>query len=293
MRIAIYSRVLKTQDIAFVQLLIDQIVDRHIEVAIYMPYAQQFGNRIKLPPVVSYFKDTETLDELSVNYLISIGGDGTLLSTAMLTQTIPILGINVGRLGFLTSATATQNIATALTALQNGSYRIDERTLIETVSDPPLFPMGNFGLNEFTIQKQDASTMVTIHTYVDGVFLNSYWADGIIVATPTGSTAYSLSCGGPIVYPNAKAFIITPIAPHNLGVRPFVLPDDKVISFEIEGRSEHFIATLDSRHVYVDSAYRIQIRKAASSLKLVRLVGDNFFTTIRSKLMWGQDVRNK
>ncbi len=293
MRIAIYSRILKTHDIPFVQLLIDQLIARDVKLAFYLPYSQQFEGRIQLPPSVLHFKDQETLKKLNIDYLISIGGDGTLLSTAILTQTIPILGLNVGRLGFLTSATATNDIHAAISALQNNAYRIDERNLIETVSTPPLFPTDNFGLNEFTIQKQDASTMVTIHTYIDDVFLNSYWADGIIVATPTGSTAYSLSCGGPIIDPNAQALIITPIAPHNLGVRPFVLSNDKVISFEIEGRSKHFIATLDSRHVYVDSSYRIKVKRAASTLKLIRLAGDNFFTTIRSKLMWGQDIRNK
>lgn len=225
--------------------------------------------------------------------MLSIGGDGTLLNTLELVRDsgIPVLGINTGRLGLLTDITRDQ-LNEAFTALETQKYQLDRRTLISLQSDILLFGNANFALNEFAIHKKDTSAMIVIHTYIDDEFVNSYWADGIIVATPSGSTAYSLSCGGPIIYPTTNAFVLTPVAPHNLNVRPVVIPDHCTISFEISGRSDNFLCSLDSRYETIDQHVKLTIKKANFTLNLVRLEETHFFSTIRKKLMWGQDSRN-
>src|SRR5690606_2152379 len=197
----------------------------------------------------------------------SLGGDGTLLDTLSLVRNsnVPILGINTGRLGFLAS-TGKEDIEAAVNALRNKTYKEDKRTLIHVDSNKPIFEGANFALNEFSIHKKDTSSMITIHTYINGELLNSYWADGLIIATPTGSTGYSLSCGGPIIFPSSENFVITPIAPHNLNVRPIVVSDQSILSFEIEGRSDSFLCTLDSRYEAVDQTYQLAVRKETFSV---------------------------
>jgi len=291
MKIAIYSRLVKLADIAFLRRLFKVLAEQKIEVWIYEPYYQQLYSHVNfiIPPQV--FNDGDDLSQ-RVQYLWSIGGDGTLLNTITLVKNtgVPVLGINIGRLGLLADVNPT-DIKAALHTLKNKEYSIDKRTLLSLHSNLPLFNGVNYALNEFTIHKRDSSSMITIHTYVNGIFLNSYWADGIIVATPTGSTAYSLSCGGPIMYPSSQTFIVTPVAPHNLNVRPVVIPDTTTLSFEIEGRGDNFLCTLDSRYETIDKSYSLSVKKANFTLNLVRMRGINFFSTIRSKLMWGQDSR--
>jgi NAD+ kinase len=232
------------------------------------------------------------LDE-SVDCIISLGGDGTLLDTVAFVRDkgIPILGINYGRLGFLANI-GKDELSSAISSLAERSYLIDKRTLIHLDADIPVFDQAPFALNEFTLQKKDSSSMIRIHTYLNGEFLNTYWADGLIVATPTGSTGYSLSCNGPIVFPDSGSFVITPVAPHNLNIRPIVVPDNNIISFEVEGRTDSFICTMDSRRQVVPKEAQLAVKKEKFTVNLIRLNENNFLQTLRNKLSWGLDKRN-
>jgi NAD+ kinase len=229
----------------------------------------------------------------SAEYVFSMGGDGTILEcvTFVRHSEIPVAGINFGRLGFLANIGKDQ-ISELVNVVKRGNPLIDKRSLLEVETNFPLFGTENFALNEMTIQRKDNSSMITVHTYINGELLNSYWADGLIISTPTGSTGYSLSCGGPIIYPTSGNFVITPVAPHNLNVRPMVVSDDVVLSFEVTGRSKSFLCTLDSRFQSIDSAFQIAVRKASFSAQLVRLNDMNFLTALKNKLNWGVDQRN-
>ncbi|HNF43329.1 MAG TPA: NAD kinase, partial [Ferruginibacter sp.] len=204
---------------------------------------------------------------------------------------IPILGINYGRLGFLANISR-EELHLAVQALVNRTYLLDKRTLLHLDANIPLFEDGPFALNEFTLHKKDSSPMIKIHTYLNGEFLNTYWADGLIVATPTGSTGYSLSCNGPVVFPDSGSLVITPVSPHNLNIRPIVVPDDNIVSFEVEGRTDGFLCTLDSRRVVVPKEIQLAVRKENFMVNLVRLNENNFLQTLRNKLSWGLDKRN-
>jgi NAD+ kinase len=224
---------------------------------------------------------------------LSIGGDGTLLESVshIGIYEIPILGINTGRLGFLATISPDE-IENALAQVVDGNYRLDKRSVLRLESNRDIFGKQNFALNDFTIVKKDTSSMITIHTYIDGEFLNSYWADGIIVATPTGSTGYSLSCGGPLIFPRSGNFVITPVSPHTLTVRPIVVADSSKISFRIEGRSKKFLVSLDSNIATVDSTIELKVMKADFKVNLVQMEGQHYFKTLRQKLNWGLDFRN-
>ncbi|SDY50694.1 MULTISPECIES: NAD kinase [Rhodonellum] len=258
-------------------------------------FTENFSNSLK--KLAIKVEDCEILYSKSLlremDFIISIGGDGTLLDTVCFVGDIevPIVGINTGRLGFLATI-ARNEIECAMKKLFDGAYTIDSRSLVSVSSDIPLFNGLNFGLNEFTIHKRDTSSMITVHTYIDGKYLNSYWADGLIVATPTGSTGYSLSCGGPLISPNARNFVITPVSPHNLNVRPIIVSDESEMSFRIEGRSEKFLISLDSRSTPIDATVKLHVKKAEFSAKLVKFEDYNFFDTLRQKLNWGFDMRN-
>jgi NAD+ kinase len=232
-------------------------------------------------------------DYEGLDFFLSIGGDGTLLDSVCLigSREIPILGLNTGRLGFLATV-ATDKIEESVKNLVSGNYQIESRTLLSLDSNRKLFHGVNFALNEFTIHKRDTSSMITVHTYIDGKYLNSYWADGLIVSTPTGSTGYSLSCGGPLITPGAKNFVLTPVSPHNLNVRPIIVSDESEISFEIEGRTDKFLISLDSRSTAISSDLKLSVKKEKFSAKLVKLPNDHFFDTLRQKLNWGFDMRN-
>ena len=225
--------------------------------------------------------------------LLSLGGDGTILQAVTLVRDskVPILGINMGRLGFLASIEK-KLIPDAIYQLVNGSYEVEERSLLKLDSTENLFGEIPIALNDFTILKRDNSSMITIHTYINGDFLNSYWADGLIVASPTGSTGYSLSCGGPIIFPDSSSLVITPVAPHNLNVRPIIIPDHSVLTFEVEGRSENFLCTLDSRKEIIHSRHQLAIRKCEYTVRLIQLQPVSFLKTIHTKLNWGLDQRN-
>ena len=224
--------------------------------------------------------------------VVSMGGDGTILDAVVMIKDseIPVLGINFGRLGFLASLGKAQ-IREAVDAIEKGSYMIDKRSLLSLQSNKPLFA-DNIALNDMTIQRRDQSSMITVNAYLNGELLNTYWADGLIIATPTGSTGYSLSCGGPIIYPTSNTFVITPVAPHNLNVRPMLVNDDAILSFEVTGRGDSFLCTLDSRAKAIDSSFQLAIKKAPFSANIIRLTDQSFLTALKTKLNWGNDTRN-
>jgi NAD+ kinase len=225
-------------------------------------------------------------------YFISLGGDGTLLESITLIgrQEIPIMGINTGRLGFL-STTSREETEEAIQSLFKGKVKTSSRTLLRLTSHPKLFGEMPFALNDFTITKKD-NTMVRIGVYVNGELLNAYFADGLIVSTPTGSTGYSLSCGGPIVHPKSQSIIITPVSPHNLTARPIVLSDKVELEFRVESRSKKFQVSLDSRSETIDDSWTLKIRRAPFKVKLLQVPNHDYFNTLRQKLNWGLDVRN-
>ena len=291
MKIAIYGRKYNDSATVYMQQLIDCLVENQVEIVIYSAFQAFLGPRVNLPKNIEIFNSYDELKE--VKYLISVGGDGTLLDTVTFVRDsgIPIIGINMGRLGFLASI-AKQEIKTAVESLMKGHFTIEKRSLIRVESNIPLFNGVNYGLNEVTIHKKDTSSMIIVHAYLNGEFLNSYWADGLILATPTGSTGYSLSCGGPIIFPNSENFVITPISPHNLNVRPIIISDNQVITFEVEGRSAHYLATLDSRTETLETTVQLAVRKESFELNLIRLSTENYLGTLRNKLMWGLDTRN-
>jgi len=241
---------------------------------------------------ISTFNSYETLKN-KADFLLSIGGDGTLLKavTYVRESEIPIMGINTGRLGFISSISADQ-IDDAITDILKGNYKINERTLLELSSDKKLFKEKNFALNEVAVSKKDTSSMIRIDAFVDDEFLNTYWADGLVVSTPTGSTGYSLSCGGPIIMPGTNNIIITPNAPHNLNVRPIVIDDNSVVKLKIEDRDQLALVSLDSRSRAFDSETELIIKKADFKVRLVQPQNNSLIKTIRHKLMWGLDKRS-
>jgi NAD+ kinase len=292
MKVAIYSRGIDSEQRSDVQQLFDELLRNNIRSVIYNPFFETVRSCLLQTDNVQVFRNSTELDE-SIDFVISLGGDGTLLDTVTLVKNknIPVLGINFGRLGFL-AGIGRKELHTAVRALVNRTYVIDKRSLIHLDGNKELFDGTPYGLNEFAIHKTDTSPMIKIHTYLNGEFLNTYWADGVIVATPTGSTGYSLSCGGPVIFPDSSSFVITPVAPHNLNVRPIVVPDDNIISFEVEGRTDNFICALDSRKEIVDKKIQLAVRKETFDIKLVRLNENNFLQTLREKLSWGLDTRN-
>ncbi len=292
MTIAVYGRPVNATQIAFAENVLNILASSGCSVIIHKQYYEFLKSELKN---IASFPVFETNEELigKADFLFSIGGDGTLLDTVLLVKNsnIPIAGVNAGRLGFLSSISK-ENISNAVEALSKGHFSVEARTLLKVESNHPVFNGNNIALNDFTIHKMETSSMIKIHTYLNGEYLNSYWADGLIIATPTGSTGYSMSCGGPIIVPQSESFVITPIAPHNLNVRPIIVSDKNVVSLEVEGRSQNFMATLDSRSATIDSSFQLAVRKESYSINLVRLSNENFLGTLRSKLNWGLDSRN-
>lgn len=292
MKAAIYSRVMEDDQRNDVQLFFNELERQKIAPVIFEAYYEQIKDSITLPSDTETFALSEQLTE-DIEFIVSLGGDGTLLDTITLVRNKPIfiMGINFGRLGFLASI-GRNEVAEAVKTLAKRTYVVDKRTMIHVDADLALFGNVPYGLNEFSIHKRDTAPMIKIHTYLNGEFLNTYWADGLIVATPTGSTGYSLSCNGPIVFPDSGSFVITPVAPHNLNVRPIIVPDDHIISFEIESRSDNIICALDSRREIVGKNVSLAVRKEEFMINLLRLSENNFLQTLHNKLTWGLDRRN-
>lgn len=291
MKIAIYSRGGESVNIEDVSLLLKELEKQKIAFAIYRDFFEQIKDIVPQEQC-TIFAEAADLDE-SYECMLSMGGDGTMLDTLTFIRdsNIPVLGINFGRLGFLATI-GKHELREAVTSLANRTYLVDKRSLIHLDANIPLFGETPYALNEFAIHKKDTSSMIRIHTYLNGEFLNTYWADGLIVSTPTGSTGYSLSCNGPVVFPDSASFVITPVAPHNLNVRPIIIPDNNIVSFEVEGRTDQFICALDSRREVVSKETQVAIKKEAFTLGLVRLNENSFLQTLRTKLSWGLDKRN-
>lgn len=291
MRIAIYSRGVESEQLEGLKLLLPELLRYKIEPVFYQDFFNQFYSSINITEKYSTFNCPDDLED--IDFIISLGGDGTLLDSVTFVgdKGIPVLGINYGRLGFLASI-GKHELHTAVKALVQRTFMLEKRTVLHLDANMPLFNGVSYALNEFTIHKKDTSPMIKIHTYLNGEFLNTYWADGLIVATPTGSTGYSLSCNGPVVFPESASFVITPVAPHNLNIRPVIVPDNSIISFEVEGRTDGFLCTLDSRREIVTKEVLLAIRKETFVINLVRLNENNFLQTIRNKLSWGLDKRN-
>lgn len=291
MKIAIHGRNFPETARPYIQSMFEELAKRQAEVIISLGYREFLDNA----GVSHYSQQTYTIDEGvdNADFIFSMGGDGTLLDavTHAGARQTPIVGVNIGRLGFLATV-APQSIRLMIDAIFNEQYSIDERTLVSVRSNQNIFGNLPFGLNDFSITRTQTSSMITVHTYLDGEFLNSYWADGLIVSTPSGSTGYSLSCGGPVLLPQTNNLIITPISPHNLNVRPMIVMDTCQLAFEVESRSGNFLAALDSRSFTVDVSARISVQKEAFKARLVKLADDNFLNTLRSKLNWGWDIRN-
>jgi len=292
MRIAVYGRQLSDEILNSVEVLFSEVEKTGGECLFFESFFNQIRQKTNLKIKNRIFNSTDEIRG-KIDFMLSIGGDGTMLDTVTIVQDtgIPVLGINTGRLGFLTGISF-ENIPHAVEELNKGHFALDKRALLKLETNRTIFGETNYALNELTIHKKDSSSMIKIHTYLNGEYLTTYWSDGLIIATPTGSTGYSLSCGGPIVAPQSENFLITPIAPHNLNVRPIVVSDKNVISLEVEGRSNYFLASLDSRSVTIDSTIQFAVRKEEFTFNIVRIDNQNFLGTLRNKLMWGLDSRN-
>lgn len=289
MRIAVYGKNLRSDSSDPIKDLISGFEQRSADVLLHRNFENAFTD---VKSKAGYFDTHEDING-KIDYLFSIGGDGTFLDTILLVRNtgIPVVGINTGRLGFLANI-ARDEVSKAIEAIYNKEYSLDRRSMITLETPERLFGETNYALNEITVLKKDSSSMITIHAFVNEEYLNSYWADGLIISTPTGSTAYSLSCGGPILTPDSENFILTPIAPHNLNVRPVVLPDNCKIKLKVEGRSDQYLVSLDSRTDTILPEAELFIEKSGSTLNMVRFNFNTFLTTIRNKLMWGLDRRN-
>ena len=291
MRIALFGTKFNSAKSKYVQHLVNKLEQENIKLII----ENQFYDNLVNINFKREFETFETPQELKekADILLSIGGDGTLLGaiTFVRDSDIPILGINTGTLGFISSV-STDQIEYAVNHLLKGEYNIKQRTLLQLESENNLFGDANFALNEVTILKKDTSSMIRIHAYLDDEFINTYWADGLIISSPTGSTGYSLSCGGPIVLPGTDNFIITPIAPHNLNVRPIIVSDESKITLRVSERDELALVALDSRSRAIGPELELSIRKADYKVKLIQFEKQSFISTIREKLMWGKDKRN-
>jgi Predicted sugar kinase len=292
MKVAVYSRGIDPSTYEDVKTFFEELRHYKLKYVLYKPLYEELKEPLNLSDRTPTFTVSEDLDS-DVEFIIGLGGDGTLLDTITLIKDKPIsiMGINFGRLGFLSSI-GRDNLALAIKALALRTYISEKRTLIHVDADVPIFGDIPFGLNEFAIHKRDTASMLKIHTYINGELLNTYWADGIIVSTPTGSTGYSLSCGGPIVFPDSENFVITPVAPHHLNVRSLVVNDNSIISFEIESRWDEIICALDSRKEIISKNVSLAVRKEKFSVNLIRLSENNFLHTIQTKLIWGLDRRN-
>ncbi|OUU00904.1 MAG: NAD kinase [Bacteroidetes bacterium MED-G17] len=288
MKIGIYTRNIGEGPKRILVELIKLLENMNIQVALHANCRELLGQ--DFPNNIPAF---ESAGEHNFECLICIGGDGTVLDTLHIVRKsgIPVLGINVGRLGFLASVQE-QDLQYVLNKIVEHNYFLDKRTVLSIETDIPMFGDFPYALNDFVLHKKDSASMITVNTYLNGEFLNAYWSDGLITASPTGSTGYSLSCGGPILFPQSSSLVLTPIAPHNLNVRPAVLSDDNVISYEIIGRNDSILATIDSKSVSIKSAAQLAVRRANFTFNMMRFHQDDYLNTLRGKLLWGLDNRN-
>jgi NAD+ kinase len=292
MKIAVYGRQFNDQAVLpHIQQVFDNLTQHGAEIYVH----HQLHNYLKDSINTVQYKVLEQIDKIKgfIDLFLTLGGDGTLLDMVSVIRDsgIPIIGINFGRLGFLASINKS-DIAAAIHAVVNKQFTLDSRELLSISSELEIFGDDNFALNDITIHKRDDAAMITTHVFLEEEFLNSYWGDGIIISTSTGSTAYSLSCGGPIIFPQSNSIVLTPVSPHNLNVRPIVLPDSSTLSFEVECRSSNYLVSCDSRTAVIDKTMRFKVNKAGFRLNLIRLNNESYLSTLRNKLLWGLDARN-
>ena len=292
MKIAIYSRNIEQQQETHLKILLQELKLHKADLLIYRSLAEGRLQHILSAFEYEVFENHQDLNQ-SVDCFISLGGDGTMLDAATFIREkgIPLLGINFGRLGFLATI-GKEEMRQAVDALFNRTFHIDQRCLLHVDSNVPLFADAPFAMNELVVHKSDISSMIKVHCYINGEFLNTYWCDGLIISTPTGSTGYNLSCNGPILFPDSSSFAITPIAPHHLNVRPIVVPDTNVISFDVESRTGTYLCSVDARRASLEVAAQVAVRKESFTIGFMRLNENTFLETLRSKLTWGMDKRN-
>lgn len=294
MKIGIYGQFYHEKSEIYIQLLLQALQKKEAEVVIEENFLEIINQNQDIKNNFSDFATFKKLDP-SFDLFFSIGGDGTILKAVTFVRDmgIPIVGINTGRFGFLATIQK-EEIAESLDKILNSDYSISERRLltVQTFPDNEEIQPLNFALNEVAVNRKNTTSMIKVETHVNNNYLTSYWSDGLIVATPTGSTGYSLSCGGPVIDPSAKSIVLTPIAPHNLNARPLVMPDSVVISLKVSGRENNFLISLDSRIATVENETIIVIKKAPFTIKLLQLHEDSFIKTLRKKLLWGEDKRN-
>ena len=293
MRVAIFGKTYKPgEQKSYLKLLFDELTKRDARLCFYKPYFEKIKNDITIGKKPCFYENYTELKN-NADLMISIGGDGTMLDTLpyIRDSKIPILGINLGRMGFLSSISKNE-IKEAIENVWNAKYIIEERTLLELVKPKNIFGDLYFALNDITIYRNNTTSLITVHVYLNDKFLNTYWGDGLIVSTPTGSTAYSLSVGGPIVAPRTENFVIAPIASHNLTVRPIVIQDNNIIRIKMEGRENNYVLSLDSQQRTMDINDELIIKKCDFKVNLIQMTDKDFYTTIREKLLWGKDIRN-
>lgn len=294
MKLAVFGRFNNKYTLTSVDTLLNYVAKKDVDVRIEAEFSELLKSVSTKQTFYNSFNTFETLDE-SFDVLVSIGGDGTILRaiTFVMQLDIPIVGINTGRLGFLATIQV-EDIESAVQHIIDGKYNISERSLLSVETSPKNDAISelNFALNEIAVSRKNTTSMITVETLLDGQYLTSYWSDGLIVSTPTGSTGYSLSCGGPVITPGANSFVLTPIAPHNLSARPLVIPDSTEIQLKVSGREEQHLVSLDSRIATLDNGTIIKIKKADFKIKMIDLLDESFLKTLRKKMLWGEDKRN-
>lgn len=294
MKVGIYGQFYHKDSGEYIMYLLEALHHFGIEIHIEQRFYEIFSSKLNITKTYETFSSYEDLDD-SYDLFLSLGGDGTILRTITLVQdlNIPILGINTGRLGFLATIQK-EEIKDAISKIIGKEFKVIERSVLAVETSPTNEDIKNmnFALNEVTVARKDTTSMITVKTHLNEEYLNSYWADGLIVATPTGSTGYSLSCGGPVITPDNNSIVLTPIAPHNLNARPLVIPDHTTIQLEVSGREDKHLISLDSRIATVNINTIITVKKAPFTIKLVELEGQSFLKTLRKKLLWGEDKRN-
>jgi NAD+ kinase len=294
MKVAIYGQYYQNSTEPIIKDIFLFFKSNNVEMVIEENFLKMLYEKELIKKEYNTFSPSTSLDD-SFEMLISIGGDGTLLRAATLVRDsgVPILGINAGRLGFLATVQK-ENIGSFLQFVIEKNYTTSERTLLSLTCEPEIESISklNFAMNEVTVSRKDTTSMITVETYLNNEYLNSYWADGLIISTPTGSTGYSLSCGGPLLTPDVKSLVITPIAPHNLTARPLVIPDDTEIKLRVSGREDQYLVSLDSRISSVKNESVLTIKKTNFKIKMVEIPGETFLKTLRNKLLWGEDKRN-
>ena len=292
MRIALFGKEFNPDQLGYFKILMDTLESRGCKLLIWKPFHEFLKDKITFSKEIELFIDHSDLKG-QADLLFSIGGDGTMLHSVQLVRDsgIPIAGINLGRMGFLSSIPRSE-IISAINDILTNRFTIVKRTLICLLSPKTLFSDFNYAFNELSINKKENSSLVVVHVWVNDQLLHSYWADGLIIATPTGSTAYSLSCGGPILTPDSRNFVITPIAPHNLSVRPVVIPDNNLIRIRVDSRDQQALVGMDSQSAVITPDIELVVGKADFEINLVQRQNENFFSNMRAKLNWGSDIRN-